>query len=179
MRASHDCIITSCKTILKDNSQLTCRINGLEKRSPSRVILDNNLKISLNSKILKNAKYFDTIIFYNKFDIKKIKLLKKLKVRTFKIPLDPSNNLDLRKVLTKIKKLGFYRVFLESGKRLAFNFLSNNLVDDLKLFISNEKLGLNGMNNVKKGLNLFLKGKKPIKEKVNLFGDKLINYSIK
>lgn len=179
MRASHDCIITSCKTILKDNSQLTCRINGLEQRTPSRVILDNNLKISLNSKILRNAKNYDTIIFYNKFDIKKIKLLKKMKVRTFKIPLDLNNNLDLRKALIKIKKLGFYRVFLESGEKLAFNFLNNNLVDDLKLFISNKKIGLNGMNNVKKRLNLLLKGKKFTKEKVNLFGDKLISYSIK
>ena len=51
--------------------------------------------------------------------------------------------------------------------------------DDLKLFISNKKIGLNGMNNVKKRLNLLLKGKKFTKEKVNLFGDKLISYSIK
>ena len=41
MRSNHDCIMTSCKTIIKDNPILTCRINGLENRSPSRIILDN------------------------------------------------------------------------------------------------------------------------------------------
>jgi len=41
MRSNHDCIITSSKTIIKDNSELTCRIDGLKNRSPSRIILDN------------------------------------------------------------------------------------------------------------------------------------------
>ena len=179
MRANHDCILTSCKTIMDDNSEMTCRINGLQKRSPSRVILDRNLKISLKSKIIKNAKYYQTIIFYSKLNKKKIKLLKKLKVKTFKTSLDSYDNIDLIKVLLKLKKLGFHRIFLESGMNLAINFLKDNLIDDLKLFISSKRLGGNGMNNIKKKLSLFLKSKKPIKEKVNLFGDKLLTYGFK
>ena len=54
------------KTNLK-NSELTCRIDGLKNRSPSRIILDNKLKISLNSKIIKEASIYRTIIFYNRF----------------------------------------------------------------------------------------------------------------
>lgn len=179
MRSNHDCILTSCKTIMDDNSQMTCRINGLQTRSPSRIILDSKLKISLNSKIIKDAKSYETIIFYSKFNKKKIRLLKKLKVNTFKTELDLNNNLDLTKVLLQVKKLGFNRIFLECGMNLAFSFLNNNLIDDLKLFISNKKLGQNGKNNIKKKLNLFTKGKSPIKEKVNLFGDKLLSFSIK
>ena len=62
--------------------------------------------------------------------------------------------------------------------KLATNFLHKNLVDDLKLFISNKNLGINGMYNIKKNLKLFLKNKKSVNEKVNLFGEKLITYKI-
>ena len=62
--------------------------------------------------------------------------------------------------------------------KLATNFLYKNLVDDLKLFISNKNLGRNGISNIKKNLKLILKDKKSINEKVNLFGDKLITYKI-
>ena len=62
---------------------------------------------------------------------------------------------------------------------LTTNFLRRNLVDDLNLFMSNKNLGKNGKNNIKKQLKLFLKNKKGINEKVNLFGEKLITYKIK
>ena len=123
MRSNHDCIITSSKTIIKDNSELTCRIDGLKNRSPSRIILDNKLKISLNSKIIKEASIYRTIIFYNKSNKKKIKRLKNLNVKSFKISLDVEKNLDLGEALIKVRQLGFYRIFLETGMKLATNFL--------------------------------------------------------
>ena len=45
--SSHDCILTSSKTIIKDNPKLNCRINGLENKSPTRIIIDKNLKIPI------------------------------------------------------------------------------------------------------------------------------------
>ena len=80
MRSNHDCIMTSSKTIVNDNPRLTCRIDGLKDRSPSRIILDNKLKISINSKIIKEANNFNTIVFYNKTDIKKVLIELKLKM---------------------------------------------------------------------------------------------------
>jgi len=178
MRSNHDCIITSGKTIIKDNSKLTCRIDGLKNRSPSRILLDNKLKIPLNSKIIKEASTYRTIIFYNKSNKKKINQLENLNVKSFKISLDIEKNLDLGEALIKAKQLGFYRIFLEAGMKLAINFLHKNLVDDLKLFISNKNLGRDGMNNIKRNLKSILQNKKNFNEKVNLFGDKLITYKI-
>tara|TARA_B100001123_G_scaffold217994_1_gene246125 strand:- start:1419 stop:2522 length:1104 start_codon:yes stop_codon:yes gene_type:complete len=178
IRSNHDCIITSSKTIISDNSQLTCRINGLKYKSPSRIILDSKLKIPLNSKIIKEANNFRTIIFYNKFNKKKIKQLKDLNIQTFKIPLDAEKNLNLKIALIKAKQLGFYRIFLEAGKKMTISFFYKNLVDELKLFISNKNLGKNGISSIKKNLKLFLKNKNSHLERVNLFGDKLITYKI-
>ena len=175
MRSQHDSIITSSLTIIKDNPILNCRINGLKMTSPTIIILDNHLKISIKSKVIKN----NTIIFYNKFNKRKIKLLKKAGVKTYKTKLNQKGDLNLENVLMKIKSLGFNRIFLESGITLASSFLKENLVNDLKIYISDNKLNNNGFGNLNKIVKVFLKKKKYNVEKVNLFGDKLISYKIK
>tara|TARA_B000000460_G_C21488600_1_gene380492 strand:- start:744 stop:1235 length:492 start_codon:yes stop_codon:yes gene_type:complete len=162
-----------------DNPKLTCRIAGLKKRSPSRIILDNKLRIPIKSTLVKDAWKHDTIIFYNKFNKRKIKLLEKLRLRTFKICHDENGNLDLRESLTRAKLLGFSRIFLETGITLTKSFLSKNLIDDFELFVSNERLKKKGRKNFKKYLKYFFKGKKKKTKKINLFGDKLISYELK
>ena len=179
MRSFHDCIMTSSQTIIKDNPMLTCRIDGLKNSSPSRIILDNKLKISIYSKIVREANLYKTIVFFNKYNKNKIKLFKKMKIKTFQLPLDNSGNLDLKECLLKSKKLGFSRIFLETGLKLTKKFLEKNLVDDFKLFISNKNLKKNGKANANKYIINFFKKKKKITERVNLFGDKLISYSLK
>ena len=52
-------------------------------------------------------------------------------------------------------------------------------MNDFKLFISSQKIGKKGSNNFQKCMNLFLKNKNFIDEKINLLGDKLISYKIK
>ena len=47
----YNCIISTSKSINDDNSLLTCRINGLEKKSPDLIILDRYLKVSSNYNI--------------------------------------------------------------------------------------------------------------------------------
>ena len=179
MRSMHDCIMTSSSTVINDNPMLTCRINGLNYRSPSRIILDNNLKIRTKSKICKDAKVYQTIIFYNKANIKKISLFKKLNIKTFQIPLDENKNLDLNECLKKAKQLGFTRIFLESGIKLVTSFLKMDLIDDFNLFISCKKIKINGSRNFKNTFMKYLNKKKKRIVKVNLFGEKLVSYNLK
>ena len=179
IRSKHDCIITSSQTVLDDNPLLTCRILGLSKKSPARIILDKNLSIPLTSKIIQSAKSLKTIIFYNKSNNKKLNSLKRHNVNTFKIPLNTSGKLNLNKSLLLAKKLGFNKILLEAGLTLSKSFLYNNLVDDLKIFKSNVKINKNGKNNFKSLIKMFLKNKKKIYEKVNLLGDTLISYKVK
>ena len=100
-------------------------------------------------------------------------------VKLIKTNLDNENNLDIFKILIKVKKLGFYRVLLESGIKLTSKFLEKNLVDEFLLFISDKNLKNRGLNNAKKALNTFLKNKQKNEIKVNLFGEKIIKYRIK
>ena len=85
----------------------------------------------------------------------------------------------MKEVLTKVKVLGFSRIFLETGIKLTNNFLDNDLVDVFHLFISKKNLGTNGKNNFKNLMRVYFKKKKFFKEKVNLFDDKFISYHIK
>ena len=179
MRSLHDCLITSSKTIAKDNPKLTCRIDGLTNRSPARVILDRNLNTPINSNIIKESSNYRTIIFYNKTKNHKIELLKKNNVEIYKLPLDGNGNIDLIQSLMKIGKLGFSRIFVEAGAKLSTNFLNNNLVNCLNIFVSSKKLRKNGSYSFKNFLKTFLKNKKEVLEKVNLFDDKLVSYKLK
>tara|TARA_B100001123_G_scaffold54942_1_gene58234 strand:+ start:2981 stop:4084 length:1104 start_codon:yes stop_codon:yes gene_type:complete len=176
MRSNHDCILTSSKTIIEDNPRLTCRIKGLENTSPARIILDKKLKIPIKSNIISTAKKLRTIIFFNSANKRKISYLKSKKITVIKTDLNPSNNLDLKKVLQKIKKIGYSRIFLESGLTLTASFLNEGLVDIMELFVSNKNIGKKGKKNFKKYINLYLKNKKSYQAKVNLFGDRLISY---
>lgn len=177
-RSQHDCIITSYKTIIKDNPMLNCRIKGLESRSPARIIIDKNLKTPINSKIVQSSKKIPTIIFYNQGNVKKIIKFKKLKVKLIMINIEKKNNFDLKKILLLVKKLGYSRIFLESGVHLCNSFLMLKLVNELQVFISSKKINKLGAykitNSIKKILN-----KKPSINTVNLLGDELKSYSIK
>ena len=179
LRSSHDCLITSYKTINEDNPRLDCRINGLGKKTPILVILDKNLSVSNNANIFNKRKNSHIVIFYNKANTYKINKFKDPKIKLIKLDLNSKNKFNLKNVLKHIRNLGYSRVFVESGINLLFDFVKNNLVDDFKLFISSKKIGKNGRNNIKKNINIHLKKRKYIIEKINLFGDKLLTYRIK
>ena len=77
------------------------------------------------------------------------------------------------------KQLGFSRILLECGIKLAKSFLNRKLVNDLKIFISNKKIGKSGDYNFKDDLKYFINNKKMRDEKINLSGDKFLSYKIK
>ena len=57
LRSKVNCILTTHKTANDDNPKLNCRIDGLNKFSPSVAILDKNLNIKKNSFLILNDCY--------------------------------------------------------------------------------------------------------------------------
>ncbi len=51
MRARNDAILAGIETVLADDPELTCRVPGLEDRSPLRVVLDSKLRLPMASKL--------------------------------------------------------------------------------------------------------------------------------
>ena len=52
---------------------------------------------------------------------------------------------------------------------MTSKFLDQNLIDDFYIFISGKRLGKNGNNSFLKCYNNYLKNKRCLKEKINLF----------
>ena len=77
LRYKNDAILISYKTLNKDNPKLNCRLKGLNRFSPKRIILDNNLDTKTNSYVFNTVNKDNTIIFYNEANKKKLIFLKR------------------------------------------------------------------------------------------------------
>ncbi|MDB4157685.1 bifunctional diaminohydroxyphosphoribosylaminopyrimidine deaminase/5-amino-6-(5-phosphoribosylamino)uracil reductase RibD, partial [Candidatus Pelagibacter sp.] len=77
LRYKNDSLMITYKTLNEDNPKLNCRLEGLSKFSPKRIILDNNLDMNINSFIFRTANKDNTIIFYKKANKSKISIFKK------------------------------------------------------------------------------------------------------
>ena len=132
-----------------DNPLLNCRIQGLEKYSPVRIILDKSLKISLKSKITKTSNEYKTIIFYNKGNVNKIESLKSRKIKLIKLSLNKKKEFELINVLSHIFKNKISRILVEGGGKLTNSLLQNDLIDEFFWFKSNKAIKENGKINIK------------------------------
>ena len=177
LRYQNQGILTSYKTINNDNPNLTCRLNGLSKFSPTKIIIDRDLKINLNSNIFKNNTHSKNIIFHNSVNKKKINKLNKKGVKLFFFKLDDDNYFDLKKLFKKIYMIGIHNLLVECGKSLTYKLLKKKLFNEFYLFKSDKNIRINGnMNvlNIKKKLNLIYKYKNNIN--TYLKKDTLIHY---
>ena len=140
LRYKNDSLMISYKTLNKDNPRLDCRLEGLNKFSPKRIILDNNLEMNMSSHIFRTANKNNTIIFYNNVNKKKITLLKKKSVQLIKSNLNKKKYFDLKLILKKLYKVGIRNILVEGGDNLSCNFLKNKLFNEFYLFKSPKSL---------------------------------------
>ncbi len=177
LRFQNHAILTSYKTVNTDNPKLNCRLNGLEKYSPKVVVIDKNLKIKVNSFLIKNSKKSKLIIFHCSKNISKIKLLKNKGVKLIFQKAENNSDLNLKKITKTIYKLGIHRLLIESGKDLMTNFLKENLLNEFYFFKS-DKIILNrhkiNISSFVKMINKNYKNKKKIN--TYLSNDTLTHY---
>ena len=138
LRYKNQGILTSYKTINSDNPKLTCRIDGLEKFSPIRLIIDQNLKINLDSFVINNSKSPKTIIFHNSNNVYKINNLKKKGVKLINLKIENDNYFDLNNLFKKIYNIGIHSLLVECGEVLTYKLLSKKLFNEFYLFQSNK-----------------------------------------
>ncbi|MFO7297708.1 MAG: bifunctional diaminohydroxyphosphoribosylaminopyrimidine deaminase/5-amino-6-(5-phosphoribosylamino)uracil reductase RibD [Pseudomonadota bacterium] len=63
LRATADAILVGRRTVEDDDPELTCRLPGLAGQSPARVVLTRDLRISLESKLVRTARDVPVILF--------------------------------------------------------------------------------------------------------------------
>jgi len=166
IREKSQAILTTGKTIIKDNPRLTVRKkNKITKHLPI-IVIDRNLKIPFDARILKERSKKRIIIFTSKKNTK----MEKLKQIGCEIEVFKKNKygmFNLSKILIKIYKLKIRDILVEAGGIFFTNLLKDNLVDEFHLFKANFNIGKNGKPILLKQklnhLNLDLINKKKIK----------------
>jgi len=141
LRASSSAVITGIGTVLADDPQMNVRADG-DVRQPLRVVLDSNLQIPLETRIVGNDQKL--VIFTLSSDLDKISALIETGAEVIQHDDDGSGQLNLDLVLTDLAKWQCNEVLVEAGQTLSGAFLELGLVDELVLFYAGSLLGDKG-----------------------------------
>ena len=158
LRFKTQAILTTSKTILKDNPRFTVRKKNKIIKHLNVVVIDKNLNIPFNVKLLKNLHERRVIIFTSKKNPKSQKL-KQLGCEIIEMKSE-NNKLNLKKIFTHLYKLKISDLLVEAGGILFADLIKNKLVDEIHLFrdpiIVGEKgipvIEGNSLKNIKKKL---------------------------
>lgn len=145
LRAQSDAIMIGSGTVLADDPVLTCRLPGMVKMSPTRVVLDSALRLPIRSRLVQTAR--DTPLWVIAADRAPPASEAALRehgadvVRT----VEQNGRLDLTAVLKLLAARGVTRLMVEGGPTLASAFIAGDLVDEALLFHSPIRIGDDGL----------------------------------
>ncbi len=163
LRGEHDAIMIGVQTLLEDDPTLTLRHPDWRGKKQMRIILDSNLRIPANSRILNTTSEGKIIVFTKKPPASpKAAILNKRGVEVISLP-GSGTGISLKRVLSWLGQHEISSVLVEGGGRLHTSFLDQRLAD--KVFISLSPKLIGG----KKAPTLFLgMGVKSVKEALQI-----------
>ena len=141
IRFQSQAILTTSKTILKDNPRFTVRNNNKITKYLPIIVIDKSLRIPLNCKLIKNLTKTRLIIFTSQNN-KKFNKLKSLGCEIYLIKkINTNGEFNLNLIMKKIFSLNIYDILVEAGGNFFTKLLINNLVDEIHLFEAPFKIG--------------------------------------
>jgi 2,5-diamino-6-(ribosylamino)-4(3H)-pyrimidinone 5'-phosphate reductase len=153
---------------MKDDPLLNVRYT--KGKNPVRIILDSKGNISTKSKILQTSNKIPTIIVVSKAITKtNFQKLNKFPVEVIIVGKDSVN---IKSLLKKLSKKNFKSVLVEGGGTINWEFVNQNLFDEMIITLSPFLIGGNnaisliqgvGFDRISKSPNLRLKSTKRLK----------------
>ncbi|MDA1089400.1 MAG: bifunctional diaminohydroxyphosphoribosylaminopyrimidine deaminase/5-amino-6-(5-phosphoribosylamino)uracil reductase RibD [Proteobacteria bacterium] len=145
LRAENDAIMIGIGTALADQPSLTCRLPGLEGRSPLRIVADTTLRLPVDSPLVNTADDVPTwVVTVKGADQEKRQALEAKGVEVIEIAAGDDGRPDLRAVALELGGRGLTRVLVESGGDLAAALIKHDLADRLAWFRSPKLIGADG-----------------------------------
>ncbi len=133
LRDSNDAILVGINTVLNDNPSLTARIPG--GKDPIRVVVDSNLRIPLNAKVLNRKSAAKTIIAAVSGSSAGIARLKKAGAEVMLVKSKQAR-VDLRDLMKKLGKMNITSVLIEGGSEINSSALKAGIVDKVVAFLA-------------------------------------------
>lgn len=141
LRATYDAIMVGSGTALADNPELTCRLPGLEGRSPVPIVFDSRLRLPHNAKLARSGAWLVTREGHDKA------ALAPYVDAGMEIVAVPAAQgmLDLAAALQALGARGLTRLLVEGGANVATKLIQQDFVDRLAWFQAPMVLGNDGM----------------------------------
>ena len=147
LRSKVDAILIGKNTLLQDDPLLTVR--HTKGKNPTRIILDSKGTISKNSKIIKTSDKIPTIIAVSK-KISKVNL-SKLKKLPVEIIISGENSVNLKLLMKKLSTKKIETILVEGGGTVNWEFIKNNIFDELIITLSPYLIGGNDATSLVEG----------------------------
>ncbi|PKU25554.1 bifunctional diaminohydroxyphosphoribosylaminopyrimidine deaminase/5-amino-6-(5-phosphoribosylamino)uracil reductase RibD [Telmatospirillum siberiense] len=146
LRAENDAIMVGSGTALFDNPDLTCRLAGLEDRTPIRLVMDGHLRLSLTSKLVIGARQWPTwLITREGNDPERLQAYAACGVEIIEVATAANGKIDLPDALRELARRGLTRILVEGGAHLAAALLRDDLVDRVAWFRAPLLVGGDGL----------------------------------
>jgi 2,5-diamino-6-(ribosylamino)-4(3H)-pyrimidinone 5'-phosphate reductase len=141
LRASVDGIVVGISTVLTDDPRLTVRLatKQVRRKHPVRIIIDSTGKIPLDSRILRTASKIKTIVAVT--ELAHTDRISKIQRTGAVVIVSGKKTVNLKKVLSTVKKLGIKKILVEGGGEINWSFFSQGLVNELIVTIAPKIVG--------------------------------------
>ena len=148
LRAQCDAILVGIGTVQADDPLLTCRLPGMEARSPVRVVLDRELA-DVRHQQTGSFRARDAAVGD---DVEPRRSARRHEARCRRCAGDAGADhdraapgLDLAAVLQALAEKGITRLLVEGGAKVASSFVAADLVDEVWLLRGADPVGADGV----------------------------------
>ena len=140
LRSLHDAVLVGVGTVLKDDPQLTVRL--VKGRNPLRLVADSRLRITLNSKILKEQEIAHTVIVATpQADKEKLSSLNQMSIEVLMVEADKDGEVTLKDLLQKLGRRNISSILVEGGATTITSFIRRGLADKVIAIIAPKIMG--------------------------------------
>ena len=133
LRGRYAAILAGIGTVTADDPMLNCRIEGAHQ--PLRVIADSHLRISADSRIMKSARDYPTLIACADPDPGKAKLLEELGAEVVRFPAD-GGRVDLTALMAELGRREISSVLAEGGGEIHEALIRSGCADHVYVYIA-------------------------------------------